>query len=87
MQRFVQGLVKTQAGKIWVWDVVNEVMAAVDQLMDADALRTDFEEYQAMGFVYIEKALQWAANAGPQAILILNSRGCATIYPTSDRLF
>ena len=87
LQRYITELASARAGNIWVWDVVNEVIAADGQAMDDDGLRTDFREYQAIGPAYVEKAFRWAAAADPGARLILNSTGCERMNSKSDRLF
>ena len=85
--RYVDGLTKARAGKIHVWDVVNEVIANDGEPMDADGLRTNNKEYQAMGASYIDKVFQWASEADPQAQLILNSTGCEWLGSKSDRMY
>lgn len=83
---FVQRLASVRAGKVWVWDVVNEVIADDGQPMDDLGLRTDFKEYQAMGAEYVEKAFRWAKAADPDAVLIINDFGAEPENNKSDRL-
>lgn len=83
---FVQRLASSRAGKVWVWDVVNEVIADDGQPMDALGLRTDFKEYSAMGADYVEKAFRWAKAADPNAVLIINDYGAEPENNKSNRL-
>ena len=87
LRGFIQTFVSQHAGKIWTWDVVNEVMADDNQRMDANGLRVDYVEYRAMGQAYVDKAFHWAAAADPNARLILNTTGCERINNKSNRLY
>ncbi len=86
LRTFVQALASTRRGKIWVWDVANEVMAEDGEPMDSNGLRTVYKEYRAIGPQYIDKLFQWANLADPEAVLILNDYGNETICPKSDRM-
>lgn len=87
LRRFVTDLAGSRAGKVWVWDVVNEVIADDGSPQDADGLRTEFLEYRSMGPAYIEKAFQWAKRADPNALLIINDYGAEEVGSKSDRLY
>ena len=84
---YITALAQQRAGQIWVWDVVNEVMANDDEVMDRDGLRSQYKEYQAMGPGYVDKAFHWAAAADPNAKLIINTTGCETMNNKSNRLY
>lgn len=86
LKTFVQALVTTRRGKVWVWDVANEIMAEDGEPMDSAGLRTDYKEYQAIGPQYVEKLFQWANQADPDALLILNDFGNDHLCPKSDRM-
>ncbi len=86
IKKYIDAVAGCRRGKIWVWDVVNEVMAADEHKMDSYGLRTDYKEYRAMGPAYVAKAFQWAKAADPAAKLILNDYDIATVNSKSDRL-
>lgn len=87
LYHYVDTFARARAGKVWCWDVVNEVIAEDNQPMDALGLRTDFKEYQAMGPGYVEKAFRWAKAADPNALLILNEAGADVWNNKSTRMF
>ncbi len=95
LRQFVSTLAASTAGRVWVWDVVNEVIGDNSDVMDADGVRLGdfrngtfkpYKEYQALGQAYIAKAFQWAREADPNALLILNEYAAEEINPKSDRL-
>jgi len=86
LKEYVTRLVTTRRGKIWTWDVVNEVMANDNERMDGDGLRVGYKEYKAMGPGYIDKMFHWAAQGDPNAKLIFNTTGCEQINNKSNRL-
>ncbi len=95
LQEFVSTVVSSTRGRIWVWDVVNEVMGDTGNRMDADGVRMGdfrnntfkpYKEYEAMGQDYIAKAFRWARAADPNAVLIINEYAAEEINDKSDRL-
>ncbi len=95
LREFVSTVVNETRGRVWVWDVVNEVIGDTGDSMDADGIRMGdvrngmfkpYKEYQAMGQSYIAKAFQWARDADPNAILIINEYAAEEINDKSDRL-
>lgn len=84
---YVDSLARTQSGKVWTWDVVNEVMADDDEPMDQDGLRTKYKEYQAMGPEYVDKVFRWASKADANSRLIINTTGCESFNNKSTRLY
>jgi len=77
-------------GKVWLWDVANEVMADNDEAMDNIGLRTYWRdggpvrEYHAYGNSYfVERAFQIAREEDPNAILILNEYGVGFDNPNN----
>lgn len=87
MQQYIRTMAGKRAGKVWVWDVVNEVMAENDQPMDESGLRTNYKEYRAMGASYVDQAFRWAKEADPNALLILNDYGIENWNDKSTRLY
>ena len=74
-------------GGMWVWDVVNEVMADPgDSRVDAWGLRNDYIEHQEIPN-YVDKAFRWADAANPNAELIINDYGAEEINEKSNNLF
>ncbi len=87
LQTYVNRMARSTAGKVWVWDVVNEVMADPgDSRVDGWGLRNDYIEYTEIGPDYVDKAFAWAKAADPAAQLIINDYGAETINTKSDRL-
>lgn len=97
LKNYVTTMVQSTAGKIWVWDVVNEVVGNAWDTVDGDGIRKGnpwkgrdykpFKEYSAMGQSYISKAFRWAKAADPEALLIINDYGIAALNLKSNRLF
>ena len=95
MEQFVKTMARAGRNRVWFWDVVNEVIADDGDVADADGIRMGdlrdegfrpYREYEAMGQDFIAKAFQWAREADPNAVLILNDYACEEINPKSDRL-
>ncbi len=86
LRHYIQNLASRQAGKVWVWDVVNEALADDGEVMDSDGLRTRYKEYQAIGKDYVEQAFYWAKISDPQALLIINEYGAEAQTAKADRL-
>lgn len=63
-------VVKRYKGKIYAWDVVNEVIAAEDNQLLRNSLW-----YQICGEDFIFKAFQYAHEADPDAVLFYNDYG------------
>ena len=87
LEQFIQKAAGDVAGKVWVWDVVNEVMADPGQAKDELGLRTKYKEYRAMGQGYVEFAFRAAKRADPKALLIINDYGIVEWNDKSTRLF
>ncbi len=87
LEQWVRSLAGARAGEVWVWDVVNEVMADPgDPAVDGWGLKTDWLEYEHIGSDYVDRAFRWAADADPNAKLILNDYGAEELNEKSDRL-
>jgi GH35 family endo-1,4-beta-xylanase len=95
LRQFVTTMGRAAAGRVWVWDVVNEVIGDNGNPMDGDGVRTGlyrdgaykpYKEYQAMGQDYIAKAFRWAREADPNAILIINEYAAEEVNDKSNRL-
>jgi endo-1,4-beta-xylanase len=66
----IQTVVSRHAGKIHSWDVVNEPIAVWDKR--PDGLRSSSPWYKFLGPDYIDIAFRAAAEADPNALLVLN---------------
>lgn len=66
-------------GKVASWDAVNEPI-------DGGSLRETFW-LQTIGPEYIEKAFQWAHEADPDAILVLNDYGVEEVNAKSNAMY
>ena len=86
LKKFIERTAGARAGKIWVWDVVNEVMADNGQPMDRFGLRTKYKEHRSMGPDYVEFAFRVAKEADPNALLIINDYGIEEWNQKSTRL-
>lgn len=69
MKRHIETVVGRYKGKIYAWDVVNEVLDSGDQ--KPNGLRNSLW-YQIAGEEFIEKAFEYAHAADPQAKLFIN---------------
>nr|WP_318280950.1 endo-1,4-beta-xylanase [Paenibacillus bovis] len=69
MKHHIETVVGRYKGKIYAWDVVNEVLEPADGL--PNGLRNSLW-YQIAGEEYIEKAFEFAHEADPEAILYIN---------------
>lgn len=96
LRQYISTMVGSAAGRVWVWDVVNEVIGDNGNQMDASGLRTGavrngafrpYKEYQALGADYVAKAFRWARAADPNAVLIINEYAAEEINDKSNRLF
>lgn len=86
LEKFINTTAGGHAGRIWAWDVVNEVMADNGEDMDALGLRTRYKEYRALGPGYVEFAFRAAKQADPDALLIINDYGIEEWNDKSTRL-
>ncbi|MEM8732843.1 MAG: endo-1,4-beta-xylanase [Planctomycetota bacterium] len=95
LERYVRTMAGSTSGRVWVWDVVNEVIGDPGDVVDEFGIRIGlgngdsfrpYKEYQAMGPAYIAKAFQWAKEADPNALLIINEYSAETLGEKSDRL-
>ncbi len=87
VRRYINKMARAAAGRMWVWDVVNEVMADPgDSRVDRWGLRNDFVEYRRIGSNYVEKAFRWARAADPEALLIINDYGTEAVNQKSTNL-
>ena len=95
VEKHTRHFARVRKGKVWLWDVANEVMADNGGAMDSIGLRTywrganglpDYNqpvrEYHAYGSsYYVERAFQIAREEDPNAILILNEYGVGADDP------
>lgn len=77
MKNHIETVMKRYKGKIYAWDVANEVMRdGIDEWEASqgwkNCLRTDSKWYQAMGEDYIYKAFKYAKATNSGAKLIYN---------------
>jgi endo-1,4-beta-xylanase len=68
MHDFIFAAVGRYSGRVWAWDVVNEVLDENGALRDSIFLRK-------LGPGYIADAFRWAHEADPNAILFINEYG------------
>ncbi|MFK7817660.1 MAG: endo-1,4-beta-xylanase [Planctomycetaceae bacterium] len=97
VEQSIDAFASVRAGKVWCWDVANEVMGDDGDLMDGLGLRTHWEgdtskpvrEYYAFGgnSWYVEQAFHRARAQDPNAVLLLNEYGVGVQNPKSDRYY
>ncbi|KAI2497339.1 endo-1-4-beta-xylanase [Fragilaria crotonensis] len=81
MFKYMQAVAVAGKGKVYSWDVVNEVMGDDGDDNDADGVRRSMGngkpimEYKAMGQSYIQKAFKFARSQDPGAKLLLTDYG------------
>ncbi|MFJ6672806.1 endo-1,4-beta-xylanase [Actinosynnema sp. NPDC091369] len=76
----VQTTVRRYRGRIWQWDVVNEVFEDDGTLRDTAWLR-------ALGPGYIADAFRWAHEADPDALLFYNDYEVEEVNAKSDGMY
>lgn len=82
LRRHIKTVVKHFAGRVAVWDVVNEPIE-----VDGPGGYRDSVWKHRLGEGYIDLAFQWAHEADPLAKLFLNDYGADTINAKSDKLY
>jgi endo-1,4-beta-xylanase len=81
MYKYMKTVVSAGGGKVYSWDVLNEVMGDDNNDNDADGVRktlydgTPIIEYKAMGQDYIRAAFRFARSVAPDAKLLLTDYG------------
>jgi len=85
LENYVRTIAESNAGDIWVWDVVNELFADPGEQSDDRGLRTSYVEDGALGGTY-DDVFRWARESDPDATLILNDYGAETINAKSDAI-
>ena len=86
LENYIDTIASSNAGDVWVWDVVNEVFADPGETADDRGLRTSYLEYDIFGGRY-DEVFQWARAADPDAQLILNDYGAEALNSKSDAIF
>jgi len=82
MRNHITGVCQHFAGQLKSWVVVNEPIYP-EHNQPGSLRKTPF--YQALGPDYIRHALEWAAEADPAAMLLINEYGIETPGPDSDK--
>ncbi|MFG1775885.1 endo-1,4-beta-xylanase [Micromonospora sp. NPDC049048] len=80
LRHHVRTTVARYRGRVWAWDVVNEVLAEDGKLRDSIWLRK-------LGPTYIADAFRWAHEADPDARLFVNDYGVEGRSRKADGLF
>ncbi|WP_420594034.1 endo-1,4-beta-xylanase [Deinococcus sp.] len=82
MQAHIEGVMKHFAGKVPIWDVVNE---AISDEPGSPMRGTQF--LKVAGPDYIEQAFRWAHQADPNAKLFYNDYGVEGLNSKSDAMY
>ncbi|WP_242309245.1 endo-1,4-beta-xylanase [Bacillus cereus group sp. BfR-BA-01524] len=80
LKNHIQTVVSQYKGKVYAWDVVNEVFNEDGTLQDNIWLRN-------IGPEYIELAFRWAHEADPSALLFYNDNGNDELNKKSDAIY
>ncbi|MEU5720703.1 endo-1,4-beta-xylanase [Micromonospora sp. NPDC047738] len=80
LRKHVTTVASRYRGRVWAWDVVNEVLAEDGSLRDTIWLRK-------LGPGYIADAFRWAREADPDARLFINEYGTEGRTKKSDALW
>jgi endo-1,4-beta-xylanase len=83
LKKYITDVVTHFRGKLYAWDVVNEVFR------DTDRLRTGVSSFWAgaCGPEYIEKAFIWAHQADPDVKLFINDYNVERVNPKSTAIY
>ena len=86
LENYVRTVAGSNAGDVWVWDVVNELFGDPGEgQVDGRGLRTSYVEYDVLGGRY-DDVFRWAHEADPSAQLILNDYGAEALNAKSDAI-
>ncbi len=80
LREHITTVVSRYRGKVWAWDVVNEVLADDGSMRDTVWLRE-------LGPGYVADAFRWAHAADPQAVLFINDYGAEGRGAKADALY
>lgn len=80
LREHITTVVSRYRGKVWAWDVVNEVIADDGSMRDTVWLRK-------LGPDYVADAFRWAHAADPQAVLFINDYGAEGRGAKADALY
>ncbi len=72
MRTYIHDVVGHYKGRIWAWDVAQEVFAVDEPGVDTDNGWRRSEWYRIIGPEYVELAFRFAHEADPDAILVYN---------------
>ncbi|MTI59693.1 MAG: 1,4-beta-xylanase [Firmicutes bacterium] len=84
LKRHIQTVVNRYKGKIYAWDVVNEVIDPSSK--ETNGLRNN-KWYQFLGEDYIAKAFEYAHEADPEAKLFINDYNLASNPGKRDLMY
>jgi len=84
LKRHIQTLVGRYKGKVYAWDVVNEVIDPTSK--ETGGMRNN-KWYQILGEEYIEKAFEYAREADPEARLFINDYSLASDPGKRDLMY
>ncbi|MBN2351514.1 MAG: endo-1,4-beta-xylanase [Spirochaetales bacterium] len=83
LQDYIATVVGRYKGRIYAWDVLNEVLDEKGRLRDG---KTSFWA-ETCGDGYIEEPFRWARAADPKARLFINDYGVAVVNAKSNGLY
>jgi endo-1,4-beta-xylanase len=87
LQDHITTELKHYGGRVFAWDVVNEALDENGKLKDSIWYNRPGIGSPNKGTTYIEKALRWAHEADPQALLFYNENGAEGMNRKSDAVY
>jgi endo-1,4-beta-xylanase len=85
LQEHIKSVVGHFAGQVYAWDVVNEAFSDDGTLRHTS--RSDAPGIGFAGTAYIERALRWAHDADPKALLFYNDYSAESLNAKSDAIY
>ena len=87
LQEHIATVMKHYAGQVFAWDVVNEAFDERGTLKDSPWYNRPGIGASQKGTAYIERALRWAHDADPGALLFYNEGGAEGLNAKSDAVY
>ena len=87
LREHITQVMRHYKGKVFAWDVVNEVFLADGQVEPSIWYDQPGIGLKGQGTAYVEQAFRWARAADPDALLFYNDYGTEGINPKSDAVY
>lgn len=87
LHEHITKVMKHYAGKVFAWDVVNEVFEADGRVESSVWYDQPGIGYDGKGTAYVEQAFRWAREADPKALLFYNDYDAEGLNAKSDAIY